>query len=91
MLEKLEKIVEKYEELTKKVGDPEIIADNRTWQKLVKEHSELTPIVEAYNSLKKCLNDLADAEEMLNTEKDKEMIELLEQEIEDNKAKKRKN
>lgn len=90
MLEKLEKIVEKYEELTKKVGDPEVIADNRTWQKLVKEHSELTPIVEAYNDLKKCLNDLTEAEEMLKTEKDKEMIELLEQEIEENKAKKEK-
>ena len=90
MLEKLEKIVEKYEELTKKVGDPEVIADNRTWQKLVKEHSELTPIVEAYNDLKKCLNDLTEAEEMLKTEKDKEMIELLEQEIEENKTKKEK-
>ena len=90
MLEKLEKIVEKYEELTKKVGDPEVIADNRTWQKLVKEHSELTPIVEAYNDLKKCLNDLTEAEEMLKTEKDKEMIGLLEQEIEENKTKKEK-
>ena len=88
MIEKLEKIVEKYEDLTKKVGDPAIIADNRTWQKLVKEHSDLTPIIEAYNRLKKCLNDLSEAENMLETEKDKEMVELLEQEIEDNKAKK---
>lgn len=87
MIDKLEKIVEKYEELTKKVGDPEIIADNRTWQKLVKEHSDLTPIVEKYNLLKKCLGDLNGAQELLKTEKDAEMRELLEIEIEENKQK----
>ncbi len=87
MIDKLEKIVEKYEELTKKVGDPEIIADNRTWQKLVKEHSDLTPIVEKYNLLKKCLGDLGGAQELLKTEKDAEMRELLELEIEENKQK----
>ena len=87
MIDKLEKIVEKYEELTKKVGDPEIIADNRTWQKLVKEHSDLTPIVEKYNLLKKCLGDLNGAQELLKTEKDAEMRDLLELEIEENKQK----
>ena len=88
MIEKLEKIVEKYNELTQKVGDPEIIADNRTWQKLVKEHSDLTPIVEKYNDLKKCLGDLTGAQELLKTETDAEMRALLEQEIEENKVKK---
>ena len=88
MIEKLEKIVEKYNELTQKVGDPEIIADNRTWQKLVKEHSDLTPIVEKYNDLKKCLGDLTGAQDLLKTETDAEMRALLEQEIEENKVKK---
>lgn len=87
MIDKLEKIVEKYDELTQKVGDPQIIADNRTWQKLVKEHSDLTPIVEKYNLLKKCLGDLNGAQELLKTEKDAEMKELLEIEIEENKQK----
>ena len=74
MIEKLETIMEKYRELTAKVVDPNVIADNRLWQKLVKEHSDLTPIAEGYEKLKKCLSNLASAEEMLNTEKDPEMI-----------------
>ena len=52
MIEKLDTIMEKYKELTQKVVDPNIIADNRLWQKLVKEHSDLTPIAENYEKLK---------------------------------------
>ena len=81
MIEKLETIMEKYRDLTAKVVDPNIIADNRLWQKLVKEHSDLTPIAEGYEKLKKCLSDLASAEEMLKTEKDPEMVALSEEEI----------
>ena len=81
MIEKLETIMEKYRELTAKVVDPNVIADNRLWQKLVKEHSDLTPIAEGYEKLKKCLSNLSSAEEMLKTEKDPEMIALSEEEI----------
>ena len=81
MIEKLDTIMEKYKELTQKVVDPNIIADNRLWQKLVKEHSDLTPIAENYEKLKKCISDLSSAEELLKTEKDAEMVELLEEEV----------
>ena len=81
MIDKLEKIEERYEELTKKIGDPEVIANNREWQKLAKEHSDLTPIIEEYNKLKKCVASLKDAEELVKTEKDPEMLELLDEEI----------
>ena len=81
MIEKLETIMEKYRELTQKVMDPNVIADNKLWQKLVKEHSDLTPIAEGYEKLKKCLSDLASAEEMLKTEKDPELVALSEEEI----------
>ncbi len=81
MIDKLEKIEERYEELTKKIGDPEVIANNREWQKLAKEHSDLTPIIEEYNKLKKCVASLKDAEELIKTEKDPEMLELLDEEI----------
>lgn len=81
MIEKLETIMEKYRELTQKVVDPNVIADNKLWQKLVKEHSDLTPIAEGYEKLKKCLSDLASAEEMLKTEKDPELVALSEEEI----------
>ena len=81
MIEKLDSIMEKYKELTEKVVDPNIIADNRLWQKLVKEHSDLTPIAENYEKLKKCLSDLSSAQEMVKTEKDPEMVALFEEEI----------
>ncbi len=81
MIDKLEKIEERYEELTKRIGDPEVIANNREWQKLAKEHSDLTPIIEEYNKLKKCVASLKDAEELIKTEKDPEMLELLDEEI----------
>lgn len=81
MIEKLESIMEKYRELTNKVVDPEVIADNRLWKKLVKEHSDLTPIAEGYEKLKNCINNLKSDEELLKTEKDGEMVELLEEEI----------
>lgn len=81
MIEKLGKIEERYNELTQKIGDPDIIANNREWQKLAKEHSDMTPIIEEYNRLKKCIASLDDAEEMLKTEKDSDMIEMLEEEI----------
>jgi len=81
MIEKLDTIMEKYKELTAKVVDPNVIADNRLWKKLVKEHSDLTPIVESYEKLKKCMQDLSSAESMLKTEKDPDMIDLFEEEI----------
>ncbi len=81
MVNKLEKIEERYNELSGQIADPAVIANNREWQKLAKEHSDLTPIIEEYHKLKKCVESLADAEEMLKTEKDSEMIALLEEEI----------
>jgi len=80
----------KYEELTKKVVDPQVIADNRLWQKLVKEHSDMTPIAEGYTNLKKCINDLDQDSKLLHIEKDPEMITLLEDEIKSLKMKKEK-
>ena len=48
MLKKLEVLEDKYKELTEKISDPEIINDQKTWQKYMKEHSDLEPIVMKY-------------------------------------------
>lgn len=53
MFEKLTFIEERYEELSKKISDPEVIADNEAWRKLCKEHSDITPIVEKYREYKR--------------------------------------
>lgn len=81
MIQKLDNIENRYNELTKLVVDPAVIANNKEWKKLVKEHSDITPIIEKYNELKRCVSDLEGAEEMMKTEKDPEMIELLKEEI----------
>lgn len=88
MIEKLETIAEKFRELTDKIADPAIIADNRTWQKLVKEHSELQPIVEKFEDLKKCVQTIEDDENLIKGEKDPELISLAKEELESNKEQK---
>ncbi len=80
MIEKLDKIEQRYEELTKLVVDPSVIANNKEWKKLVKEHSDITPIIDKYKELKKCVKDMYDAQEMLKVETDQEMINMLQEE-----------
>ena len=81
MLEKLEKIVARYDFLTEEISKPEVIADNNNWKKLVKEHSNLTPIVEYYNRYKKAKSELDANMELLEVETDKEMLSLLHEDV----------
>ena len=81
MLEKLEKIVARYDFLTTEISKPEVIADNNSWKKLVKEHSNLTPIVECYNNYKKAKSELDANLELLEIETDKEMLSLLHEDV----------
>ncbi len=81
MLSKLSTIKEKFEYLSKKIADPDVIADNASWQKLVKEHSNLQPIVEEYDNYLSLKSQLEDSESMLKTETDPEMKSMLNDEI----------
>lgn len=81
MLEKLQGIIDRYEELTALVADNEVIADQKKWQKLVKEHSQLTQIYDKSQEMKAVKKQISDAEEMLEIETDKEMLELLKEEV----------
>lgn len=78
MFQKLEAVEKKYEELTKKIADPEIIARTSEWTAYMKEHAEIEEVVLKYKEYKKVKENLAEAEEML---KDSEMKELAEEEI----------
>ena len=66
MLDRLEELEKKYIELSDKINDPDIISDNELWRRLMKEHSDITPIIEKYKEYKQTLNDIEDAKEMLN-------------------------
>ena len=87
MLDKLEKIKEKYQDLSEKISDPEIINDNRTWQKYVKEHADLLPIVEKYDELTQTDTALEEAKEIIESSGDAEMVELAELELHELKEK----
>ena len=78
MFQKFEAVEKKYEELTKKIADPEIIARTSEWTAYMKEHAEIEEVVLKYKEYKKVKENLAEAEEML---KDPEMKELAEEEI----------
>ena len=80
MIEKLKAIKEKFDQLTQDIADPEIIADMKTWQAKVKEHSNLTELMEEYDNYVKMKNDFDDAEVMLGSETDAEMREMLKEE-----------
>lgn len=82
MFDKLDFITEKYEELAKKVADPEIINNQPVWQKYIKEMGEIEPIVKKYKEYKKAKTELSDAKEMLE-DGDEEMRELAKLEIGD--------
>ncbi len=81
MLEKLSFIETKYRDLSEKIIDPDIIADIPEWQKLVKEHAEIEPIVFKYREYNKVLETLEEDKELLNEKLDDEMRELLKEEI----------
>lgn len=81
MLERLNFIENKYEELSIKISDPAIIADQKKWQKLCREHAELEEIVIKYREYKEALQDLEDNKEMLKEETDKDMREMEQEEI----------
>ena len=81
MTEKLDKIVARYDFLTEEISKPEVIADNNSWKKLVKEHSTLTPIVECYGEYKKTKAQREDSLAAVQAETDKEMLALLHEDV----------
>ena len=81
MIEKLKAIKDKFDLLTQDISNPDIIADNKLWQQKVKEHSNLQPLMEEYDKYVKFDKDLHDANELLESETDEEMHEMLKEEI----------
>ncbi|MFA7662221.1 MAG: peptide chain release factor 1 [Anaerovoracaceae bacterium] len=80
MFDKLEFTLEKYDELSAKVSDPEIISDQPTWQKLMKEMGEMDSLVQRYREYKKVKEELAEAKAMLE-ENDEELRDMAKMEI----------
>ena len=81
MLEKLESVKENFKELTDKLTNPEVIANQAEFQRLAKKRSEMESIVNAYDEYVSMLKKLKDAESMVETETDSELKELAELEV----------
>ncbi|SKA81319.1 peptide chain release factor 1 [Clostridium sp. USBA 49] len=81
MLERLNFIENKYEELSRKISDPSIMADQKEWQKLCKEHSDIEVVVNKYREYKKVVEDIEANKEMLNEDIEKELKEMAQEEI----------
>ena len=81
LLDKLAFIENKYDELSVMISDPSIIANQTEWRKLCKEQSDLEVIVNAYKEYKTVIQELKENKEMLADEKDKDMREMIQEDI----------
>lgn len=81
MLEKLEALEARFNMISEKISDPDVIADQETWRDYCREHSELTPIIDEYHYYRSVLNTIEDDEAMLEDNDDKELEEMLREEI----------
>ncbi|HXG91250.1 MAG TPA: peptide chain release factor 1 [Blastocatellia bacterium] len=81
MFDKLDAIEEKYEELTKQLSGPELLADQQKYARTAKQHRELEEIVAKYREFKALDQGIRDTREMIETEDDDEMVQLARAEL----------
>ena len=81
MLDKLDFTENKYEELSIKISDPSVMANQNEWRKLCKEHAELETIVTKYREYKNNKEELEANKELLSEENDRDMKEMIQEEI----------
>lgn len=86
MLERLADIEKRYIDLSDKINDPEVISNNEEWRKLMKEHSDISPIVEKYREYKETEEAVEEAREMLD-DSDEEMKALAKEEFSEGRKK----
>ena len=87
MFDKLDDLLRRYEEMMNELHEPDVVNNQERFRKLMKEQSDLAPLVEAYTEYKKCKQDIEDSLTMLESESDEEMREMLKEEL--SEAKKR--
>ena len=90
MLEKLEEIKRRYEDVEAKLADPTVIADMKLFKKLNIEYKELGEIVTQINVYKIVLSNIEEAKSVLTSEKDKDFLEMAKAELEENRLKEEK-
>jgi peptide chain release factor 1 len=87
MFDKLEVADNRYEEINLKLSDPQVIANQEEYRKLMKEFSELGEIVEKYREYKKVKSDIAESRELLDSTLEKDFRELVQAEFDEAREK----
>ena len=87
MFDRLAEIEIKHGELADQINDPDIIADQTQWRKLMKEYSDMTPIVEKYREYRAAKESIEESLLMLEDKLDDDFRELVKEELAENKAK----
>ena len=85
MFDKLEDLLIRFEEIMGELHEPTVTNNQERFRKLMKEQSDLTPIVDAYTEYKKCKQDIEDSLSMLEEEKDEEMRDMIKETLNDSK------
>ena len=77
MFDRLDDILIRFEEILEELNNPYVVEDQARFRKLMKEQTDLTPIVEAYKEYKGAKQDVEDSLSLLEGENDEEMREML--------------
>ena len=86
MFERMDELVNHYEELGMRLNDPSVIADQAAWQRIMREHAQLSPTVSTYLTYKKELQNLEENTLLLEEESDEDMRAMIAEEIEQGRA-----
>ncbi len=81
MFDKLDDLLRRFEEIMNELSEPEVTSNQERFRSLMKEQSDLQPIVDAYQEYKKCKQDIEDSLAMLEEENDDDMREMLKEEL----------
>ena len=86
MFDRLEDLVIRYQEVMGELQEPDVANDPERFRKLMKEQSDIAPIVEAYQEYKNCKQNVEESLMILEEESDEEMRELAKEELNESKA-----
>ena len=83
IIDKLEAIKERWENLREQLNDPDLMNDMKRFVKVNKDYKDLEPVVEAFNEYKMVLGNIEEAKEILKTEKDEDMREMAQEQLDE--------
>ena len=86
MFDRLDGLVGRFEDISLMISDPDVIAQQDRWRKLMKEHADLTPIVEKYKLYRATKENIEDSLMILEEESDEDMREMAKEELAESKS-----